>query len=183
MKYYFIVLLFLYCSNYNDPSSLILSIMQLQPITLIKTVNQGINWKFILSEMLQDSIFLNEIPPDSVLLVNMIKDNTNGIVQPVKITNILIDLVLNSNNTYNVVSINKLYDAYRSLEISSEEILDSYAFSIEIALYLKADYIIYSIIYGDLDTISIELQLISTKTREIIHVINRSIDQQDFIYN
>lgn len=179
MQYWFFVLFFL---NFVNPNNFNKIDMFVVPSELLRpSVIDEINWKVILSEILREPLFLNEITPGSVVLINMIRNNTNGPLQVVKITNILIELFINNIKQFNIISIEQLYHAYRELQISSEEILNSYAFSIDIAHYLNADYIIYSIVSGDLENPHIELQLILSKTGEIIRSINRSISYNDCI--
>lgn len=181
MKYLFSLYFLLNCVNKYLYHILDTFIAQFKLSASI--ITHGINWKIILLEMLQSVFFFDEIVPNSVLLVNMIKNNTTGVFQVTKITSTLIDLVENNSKEYYVVSMKKLYDVYRKLDISSEEILNSYAYAIEIAHNLKADYIIYGIISGNFETPKIELQLILSKTGEIIRTINRSVNYNDYICN
>lgn len=182
MKYLFFVLFFLTYSNqcYNQLDKSIV-----QPELSIPFITNGINWRMILSEMLQSPLFFDDVPSDSLVLVNIIKNNTNIFIQTTKITSILIELIKSNTKKCNIINMEQLYHAYRELEISSEEILNSYAFSIEIANYLKADYVIYGIAYENTCKLNIELQLILSKTGEILRVIRRAIDQDDndCIYN
>lgn len=179
MKYLCVVLFFLLflISNYFDKLFRFVD----QSIEINPIIINNKTWTVILLEMLQNSFFFDKINPDSVLLVNMIKNHTNGIIQTTKITTILIDLIVNNLKPCNIISIEKLYQAYRELGIASEEILDTYDFSIEVAHYLKADYVIYGIIYGEINSPTIELQLIETKTGEILFIVNKLIGYGDLL--
>lgn len=179
MKYFLYFFLLTYCNQHYTTSKVSTIKLEIFNSTDANTTN----CKTILLEILQNSCFLNEIQLNKIILVNMVKNNTNSALQTTKITKTLIDVIKNDMNMPNVISMEQLYCAYRELETVSEEILDSYAFSIEIAHYLKADYIVYSIVYGNFEKLSIELQLILTKTGEILRVIYESVNYNDFIFN
>ncbi|ADV33793.1 conserved hypothetical protein [Candidatus Blochmanniella vafra str. BVAF] len=159
---------------------------------IIKTVNSElhdviesmivVNWKIILYKMLQDvSFFKDNINYNSSVLINIFKNNSSRVVQTINITNILINLILeNNNDTYTIISLNKLYHIYRELEVSYEDVVNSYEFSVKVANYLKADYIIYGNIYdGDMQGFNVELQLLSSNTGEILRVVNNIKSNDD----
>lgn len=146
-----------------------------QPVPMEPSTISVIDWQSCVLKMLQEVSFFNHIHSDSVLLVNIIKNNTRENIPVHKITNLLIHSILENTTKYQVIHIEQLYSAYRKLGIFPENHINSYNFSIDIANYLQANYVLYSIIYGDLLHPSIELQLILVKTGEIIDVINKTI--------
>lgn len=174
MTYFFIIVIFLNYFNIHCFNNLNLYIKFTNLSTIFLNINL-INWDFFLLDLLKDISFFNKIPPDSTVLINITRNRTNKLLQTINITNTLIELILKNTKSYNVISINQVYDVYREFKISSEEILNSYEFSIKIANYLKADYIIYSMFYEKSENLYLELQLISVKTGEIIQSINKSI--------
>lgn len=172
--YLFIIMVFInhfdmYCSTkINTFATLIKSYPDFYDIHLI-------DWRVLLLDMLKDVCFFDEIVSDSRLLVNITRNKTNEVLQIVKITNTLITLISENTKKYQVINMDQLYSTYRELEISSEESLNSYESSIRIANYLKAEYILYSIIYESSKNLYLELQLILSKTGEIIRIINKLI--------
>lgn len=173
IQYSFFILFFFHCSSKFCYSAVNQSIETFE-LFILSSINK-IDWKIVVLEMLNNSSFFNKINSNSTLLVNMVRNNTNSVVQTSKITNILIEVIQNNIRNCNIISIEKLYDAYRKLNVSSEEIINSYEFSIEIAHELKADYIIYSIVYEKLKTFHLELQLILPKTGEIIQILDKDL--------
>lgn len=134
-----------------------------------------VDWKLIVFKTLQDVCFFNIIENDSILLVNIVKNNTNSNIQVSKITNLLIQHLLENTKKYKVICIEQLYYAYRELGVFPEDHINSYSFSIDIANYLRADYVLYSIVWGDSECPFLQLQLISVKTGEILQVVNKSV--------
>lgn len=146
-----------------------------QPIPMMPSKVNIIDWKLIIFQMLQDVYFFNNIKSGSVLLVNIIRNNTNGNIQINKITNLLIKCISENTEKYEVICMEQLYLAYRKLGVFPENHINSYNFSVNIANYLKADYILYGIIYGDVKWPILELQLMLVKTGEILSTINADI--------
>ncbi|URJ25513.1 penicillin-binding protein activator LpoB [Blochmannia endosymbiont of Camponotus sp.] len=151
------------------------SVLTTEPILLIPQEINLINWQPVLLRMLQSVFFFDSIERDSVLLVNMVKNKTDGILQASKITNILIHYIVENTRKYNVINMEILYSVYRELGMLPEDNRNSYSFSMKIANYLKANYILYGIAYGDALKPNLELQLISVKTGEILRVVNGSV--------
>lgn len=173
LTYLFIIVVLLCCFDLFSNNEINVSVVSTCPSILLSS--NLINWKMYLLDILTDVNFFDAIVSDSVLLVNIVRNNTNGFLQTIKITNTLIELITKNTDRYNVISMEQLYHAYRELEISLEEISNSYEFAVKIANYLRADYIIYSIVYENSQYLNLELQLIFTKTGEIIHVINKCL--------
>lgn len=168
-----IIFIFINCSSIFCDNKIYSPVVSAK--SLISFHYNIIDWKTFLLSMLQNVCFFNDIILDGVLLVNIVKNNTDIVFPIMRITNILIELILKNTSTYSVINIDKLYSTYRTLEIFPEDNLNSYEFSIEIANYLKADYVLYSSISKDSEDLNLELQLILTKTGEIINVIRASI--------
>lgn len=133
-----------------------------------------IHWKPILLNILQNAFFFDNIERGSVLLVNIVKNNTNGIFQTNNVTDILIKCIVENTRTYDVIDIGTLHSVYRELGVFPEDNRNTYNFSIKIANYLKANYILYGIAYGNAEKPNLELQLISVKTGEILRVVSGS---------
>ncbi|CAD83463.1 collagen-binding surface adhesin Spad (antigen I/II family) [Candidatus Blochmanniella floridana] len=130
------------------------------------------NWRIILSNMLQKVVFFDDFIYDEVVLINIFQNNTNGILPIIKITNILISLIEERFHKYTVISLDKLYQIYRELEVSVEDHEHAYEFAMKIANYLQADYIIYGVVEGDFKIPHIKLQLILSSTGEILCVVD-----------
>lgn len=144
-----------------------------QPVPIVPSEINIINWKLVILQALQDVFFFDNIKDNSILLVNIIKNSTNGNIQTNKITNLLINCILENTKKYKVICIEQLYFAYRALGVFPEDHINSYSFSINIANYLQANYVLYGIVYGDVECPILELQLILVKTGEIICVVNK----------
>ncbi|URJ23422.1 penicillin-binding protein activator LpoB [Blochmannia endosymbiont of Camponotus sp. C-003] len=150
-------------------------ILTTKPTLLTPSKINLINWQPVLLKMLQSVFFFDNIERDSVLLVNIVNNKTNGILQASKITDILIRYIADNTQKYNVVDMKVLYSVYREWGVFPEDNRNSYNFSIKIANYLKANYILYSIASGDSVQPNLELQLISVKTGEILRIVNSSV--------
>lgn len=146
-----------------------------QPVPMVPSTISVIDWKSCMLKILQEVSFFDCIHSNSVLLVNIIKNNTRESIPVHKITNLLIHSILENTTKYQVIRIEKLYSVYRKLGIFPENHINSYNFSIDIANYCQANYVLYSVVYGDLLHPNIELQLILVKTGEIINVIKKTI--------
>lgn len=145
------------------------------PMMVPSEISIVANWKLIILQILQDAFFFNNIESNSVLLVNMIKNDTCSNIQTNKITDLLIKCILENTKKYQVIRMEQLYCTYRKLGIFPEHHINSYNFSINIANYLQADYVLYGVLYGDSVHPILELQLILVKTGEILNVINTVI--------
>ncbi|URJ30364.1 penicillin-binding protein activator LpoB [Candidatus Blochmannia vicinus (nom. nud.)] len=145
-----------------------------KPALSVPTQINLIHWEPIILNMLQNAFFFDNIERGSVLLVNIIKNNTNGIFQTNNVTNILIKCIVENTGKYNVIDIERLHSVYRELGVFPEDNRNSYNFSIKIANYLQANYILYGIAYGNSEKPNLELQLISVKTGEILRVVSGS---------
>ncbi|URJ24902.1 penicillin-binding protein activator LpoB [Candidatus Blochmannia ocreatus (nom. nud.)] len=141
------------------------------PVVLSPKKISLVDWKPILLNILKKNLFFDILEKDSVLLVNIIKNNTNGILQIYNITNTLIQCIIENVKSYSVINMDTLYYAYRIFGVFPEYNENSYNFSIKIANYLKANYVLYSIACGNADKPNLEFQLISVKSGEIIYVM------------
>lgn len=162
-----------YCISAQNSKNLF--VLHTQPTPMESLEINMIDWKLVIFKILQDAFFFNHIKNDSVLLVNIIKNNTNGNIQTNKITSLLINCILENTRKYKVICIEQLYVAYRELGVFPEDHMNSYSFSINIANYLQANYVLYGVIYGDVTHPILELQLILVKTGEILCVINQAV--------
>lgn len=148
-----------------------IAVFHTNPVPTVPSEMNIINWKLIILQSLQNIFFFDDIKNDSLLLVNVVKNNTNGNIQTYKITDLLIKYISENAKKYKVICIEQLYFAYRELGTFPEDHINSYSFSINIANYLQADYVLYSIVYGDVMCPILELQLILVRTGEILNTI------------
>ncbi|UVK76893.1 MAG: outer membrane lipoprotein - activator of MrcB activity [Sodalis sp. Fle] len=142
------------------------------PITsealLIQPKIKSINWQNSLSPMIKQMMSVNGINNGSVLLINTMKNNTNGNVQTGKATATLTILTDGGNSKFNVVKADKLNTARQTLGLSANNSLESRSKAIWLARYLNAQYMLYSTASGDAKQPELDLQLILVQTGEII---------------
>lgn len=182
MKYLMYIFSFLICFNKNSNYSLYK--FEKQSLTQNLFIISKINWRSFLLETFKNSFFFESINSADLLLINMVHNDTDYCIQTTKITNTLIEVITNDIKPCKIINMEQLYHVHRDLGISTEEILNSYTFSIEIAHYLKANYIIYSIIYEDNENrLIMKLQLISSNTGEILNNIHKFIYYQNSTLN
>ncbi|WP_159715396.1 penicillin-binding protein activator LpoB [Blochmannia endosymbiont of Camponotus nipponensis] len=172
IMYLMINVINIYCIGLYSYNILALST---EPVLSVPSTINLIDWKPVLLKILQNVFFFDNIAHDGLLLVNMVKNDTDGVLQATNITNILINCIQENTRKYNVIDIETMYAVYRQLGVYPEDNRNSYNFAIKIANYLKANYILYSIAYGDSKKPNLELQLILVKTGEIVQVINGSV--------
>lgn len=154
------------------PTSTIVPLQQApvnsSPIPMPPKIN-FINWQIILLPMVQQMLTVKEIKDGSMLLVNTLKNATNGSVQTVKATAELI-LLINKDGSekFKVIGTDKLNAARQTLGLSADDSLESCSKAVGVARYLNVEYVLYSAVSGDVKASMLTLQLILVKTGEII---------------
>lgn len=129
---------------------------------------KAINWHASFSPIAKQILSINSINDGSLLLVNNIKNNTNGILQTITATSTLTYLVSGADSKFNVVSNNALNTARQTFGLSADDSLESRSKAIGLARYLNAQYLLYSIASGDVQQPDLDLQLILVRTGEIV---------------
>lgn len=144
-----------------------------QPLTTSEPVCmppkiQTVNWQASLSPLVQHMVAVDNLNYGSVLLVNNMKNDTNGSLQTSKATEVLTELITDASSKFQVVGIDKLNSARQTLGLSVDDSLESCSKAVGLARYLNAQYVLYSIISGDAKQPDLNLQLMLVRTGEII---------------
>ncbi|WP_145496320.1 penicillin-binding protein activator LpoB [Yersinia massiliensis] len=130
-------------------------------------VQQSIDWAPSVESLVAQMVNSNEVANGSILLVDSVKNNTNGTLQMAKATAAL-HQVLTSNKKFVLISPQQLAVAKQTLGLSEEDSLGSRSKAIGLARYVGAQYVLYSDVSGDVKTPTIEMQLMQAQTGEII---------------
>jgi len=128
---------------------------------------KSINWIANVEPFVAKILNINSITIGSVLLLDSVKNNTNGRLQVNEATKALYK-ILASNKKFILVSSYQLAEAKRTLGLSEEDNLGSRSKAVSLARYINAKYVLYSDINGNSKAPIIDMQLILAQTGEII---------------
>ena len=126
-----------------------------------------INWDASVEPLVAQMVRAATVTPGSVLLVDRIKNSTNGALQGEKATN-AIQNALNNNGKFSLVSSEQLAQAKQTLGLSPDDSLNSRSKAIGLARNLNAQYVLYSTAKGDVKAPNLQMQLMLVQTGEII---------------
>ncbi|WP_312052535.1 penicillin-binding protein activator LpoB [Pantoea brenneri] len=129
----------------------------------LKTINWDASVQPLVAQMLRAA----SAEPGSVLLVDRIKNSTNGALQSEKATD-AIQNALNNNGKFTLVSTEQLNQAKQTLGLSPDDSLNSRSKAIGLARNVNAQYVLYSNAQGDVKTPTLQMQLMLVQTGEII---------------
>ena len=143
-----------------------------QPVPPPQTVPQPpklktINWDASVQPLVAQMLRAASAEPGSVLLVDRIKNSTNGALQSEKATD-AIQNALNNNGKFTLVSTDQLNQAKQTLGLSPDDSLNSRSKAIGLARNVNAQYVLYSNAQGDVKTPTLQMQLMLVQTGEII---------------
>lgn len=127
----------------------------------------SLNWDASMQPLVAQMLQVDGITPGSVLLVDRIKNSTNGNVQTAKATAALQN-ALSNNDKFTLVTAQQLSLARQTLGLSPEDSLTSRSKAIGLARYVGAQYVLYSNASGDVKSPSLQMQLMLVQTGEII---------------
>lgn len=133
-----------------------------------------IDWRSIMLPIVSQLINDIDISNDSILLVNIIQNNTNGDLQTWVATSELINLISSFEPPFKVIDLDKLNIARQTIGLSSDDSLESRNKALWIARHLNAKYVLYSIASGYVKYPKIDMQLMLVKSGEIIWSSNSS---------
>ncbi|MBN6029342.1 penicillin-binding protein activator LpoB [Pantoea ananatis] len=126
-----------------------------------------INWDASVEPLVAQMVRAATVTPGSVLLVDRIKNSTNGALQGEKATS-AIQNALNNNGKFTLVSSEQLAQAKQTLGLSPDDSLNSRSKAIGLARNLNAEYVLYSTAKGDVKSPTLQMQLMLVQTGEII---------------
>ncbi|MFK8259130.1 penicillin-binding protein activator LpoB [Erwinia sp. AnSW2-5] len=128
---------------------------------------QTLNWPASVSPLVAQMLKTDGITPGNVLLVDNVKNSTNGSLQSAKATAAL-QGALKNNSQFTVVTPQQLAVAKQTLGLSAEDSLVSRSKAVGLARYVGAQYVLYSNAEGDVKSPTLQMQLMLVQTGEII---------------
>nr|WP_202404434.1 penicillin-binding protein activator LpoB [Pantoea sp. Seng] len=143
-----------------------------QPVPPPETVPQPpklktINWNASVQPLVGNMVQSAGVNPGSVLLVDRIKNSTNGALQSDKAT-YAIQNALANNGKFTLVTPEQLAQAKQTLGLSADDSLNSRSKAIGLARNVNAQYVLYSSAQGDVKAPTLQMQLMLVQTGEII---------------
>lgn len=128
---------------------------------------QQLDWLGSVQPLVSQMLKADGVTPGSVLLLDSVKNNTNGSLQIAKATSAL-HQALDSNQTFTIVPQAQLSSAKQTLGLSAEDSLGSRSKAIGLARIVSAQYVLYSDVSGDVKSPTMEMQLMLVQTGEIV---------------
>lgn len=129
----------------------------------LKTINWSASVQPLVANMVQSA----GVNPGSVLLVDRIKNSTNGALQSEKATDAIQNALAN-NGKFTLVTPQQLAQAKQALGLSADDSLNSRSKAIGLARNVNAQYVLYSNATGDVKSPTLQMQLMLVQTGEII---------------
>ncbi|MBD2783596.1 penicillin-binding protein activator LpoB [Xenorhabdus sp. DI] len=128
---------------------------------------QSIDWQSIVQPLVDQMVNAHGVEAGKVLLVDSVKNNTNGSLRTLKATDALMSAISNKQ-AFQVVPKSLVHVARQALGLSAEDSLGLRSKSIGLARYLNADYVLYSVVANNQGQRDLEMQLMLVKTGEIL---------------
>nr|WP_199746493.1 penicillin-binding protein activator LpoB [Erwinia sp. 198] len=128
---------------------------------------QSINWDASVTPLVAQMLKADGVTPGSVLLIDGVKNSTNGSLQRAKATASL-QSALQNNTRFRLVTPEQLATAKQTLGLSAEDSLSSRSKAVGLARYVGAQYVLYTNAKGDVKSPELQMQLMLVQTGEII---------------
>lgn len=128
---------------------------------------RSINWDSSVQPLVASMLKAEGVTDGSVLLVDRVKNSTNGSLQIDKATAALQNALAN-NGKFTLVSAQQLAQAKQTLGLSPGDSLNSRSKAVGLARYVGAQYVLYSNADGDIKAPQLQMQLMLVQTGEII---------------
>lgn len=128
---------------------------------------QQLDWLSSVQPLVNQMLKADGVNPGSVLLLDSVKNNTNGALQTAKATSAL-HKALASNQTFSIVPEAQLVSAKQTLGLSADDSLGSRSKAIGLARIVSAQYVLYSDVSGDVKSPTLDMQLMLVQTGEIV---------------
>lgn len=128
---------------------------------------QSLNWPATVSPLVAQMLKAEGISVGNALLVDNVKNSTNGSLPSAKATAALQNSLAN-NGQFTLVTPQQLAAARQTLGLSADDSLVSRSKAIGLARYVGAQYVLYSNAEGDIRSPSLQMQLMLVQTGEII---------------
>lgn len=127
----------------------------------------SINWTETVQPLLTRMQNTPNISSGSVLLVDRVKNSTNGHLQAETAIDTINSILINSGQ-FQLITAQQLAQAKQGLGISVNDSLNSRGKAIGIARNLNAQYVLYSSARGNIKQATLQMQLMTVETGEII---------------
>ncbi|MDX5627383.1 MULTISPECIES: penicillin-binding protein activator LpoB [unclassified Brenneria] len=128
---------------------------------------QTLNWGASIEPLVARMLKADGVTQGSILLLDSVKNNTNGALQTAKATNALYN-ALSSSQTFTLVPREQVATAKQTLGLSVDDSLGSRSKAIGLARYVSAQYVLYSDVSGDVKSPVLDMQLMLVQTGEIV---------------
>ncbi|MGK2960009.1 MAG: penicillin-binding protein activator LpoB [Candidatus Malihini olakiniferum] len=128
---------------------------------------QTLNWEGSVAPLIAQMLKESDAAPGSILLVNSVKNNTNGSLLIAKATMAIYD-ALSNGKAFILVPCEQMSVAKQTLGLSADDSLGSRSKAIGLARYVGAQYLLYSDVIGDVKTPQLDIQLILVQSGEIV---------------
>lgn len=126
-----------------------------------------IDWNAVVQPMVAKMLQADGVQAGSVLLLDNVKNSTNGSLQTSKISAAMHD-AFGSNKTFNVVPTDQLNSAKQMMGLSPDDNLVSRTKAIALARQVSAQYVLYSDVSGNVKTPTLDMQLMTVPSGEIV---------------
>ncbi|MEH2920837.1 penicillin-binding protein activator LpoB [Samsonia erythrinae] len=137
---------------------------------------QTLNWEASINPMVTQMLKADGVTPGSILLVDSVKNNTNGSLPMSKATGALYN-ALSSAKAFTLVPREQLAAAKQTLGLSVDDSLGSRSKAIGLARYVSAQYVLYSDVSGDVKSPQLDMQLMLVQTGEIVWSGNGAVQR------
>ncbi|QOL15063.1 penicillin-binding protein activator LpoB [Dickeya dianthicola] len=162
----------------STPAKPVLPPSESQPLpTPPKIQVPVLDWSSAVTPLVGQMVKTDGIAKGSILLLNKLKNNTNGSLQTAQATTALYN-ALASSGQFTMVSREQLGVARQSLGLSEEDSLESRSKAVGLARYVGAQYVLYADASGDVKSPELSMQLMLVQTGEIAWSGNGTVRQQ-----
>ncbi|MGG4610197.1 penicillin-binding protein activator LpoB [Providencia sp. Me31A] len=147
------------------------------PIDVVPTPpkQQTTDWSASISPLVSQMVSEDGVESGKVLLVDSVKNNTNGTLPVQAVTSAMTTIVENTQR-FKVVPPSVVSSARKTLGLSQEDSLVTRSKAIGLGRYVQADYVIYSVISGSNKDRTLEMQLMEVQNGEIVWSGKHSIE-------
>ncbi|EHD21047.1 MULTISPECIES: penicillin-binding protein activator LpoB [Brenneria] len=128
---------------------------------------QTLNWDASINPLVAQMLQAGGVAPGSILLLDSVKNNTNGALPTAKANSALYN-ALSAGNTFTLVPREQVNAAKQTLGLSVDDSLGSRSKAIGLARYVGAQYVLYSDVSGDVKSPVLDMQLMLVQSGEIV---------------
>ncbi|KPD02579.1 penicillin-binding protein activator LpoB [Moellerella wisconsensis] len=136
----------------------------------------AVDWSAVVAPLITQMASADSVESGKILLVDSVKNNTNGALPVAKVTSAIVNTVDNTGR-FNLVPQDVVVSARKALGLSQEDSLVTRSKAIGLGRYVQANYVLYSVVSGSKDNRDIEMQLLSVQSGEILWSGDGKIDQ------